>query len=642
MERSPGTLDPGTAADRKPPAWERQGAVALRCGHGNRLAKWSRFHQRPRAWQTSPNRTDGIRKGMAIEQQLDAAGSSRKGLVKFVLLAVLTLGSSAFAQDHSPRQARLVEAQNAFDAGRWDEALRLAQGPPDQSPDLDFVAGLALARLERWSEAKLAFEAGVRKAPTDARFRVELAGIAYKQKDFRTAKDNLHAALRLSTQDAYSREFLATIYFLEDNLEAALKYWNPEDKPRLRSVAFAPSLRLKESLLNRALAFNAPQILTMDGLFATQSRLDNLGVFSNRRSELTPAESGNYDLTLHLAERNGWGDSKVEGIVSLLSGLPYATIYPEFYNLGRDAVNLTSLARWDSEKRRISLSLSMPIYGDPGLRLRFYADARNENWNLSQTFLGTGTPLTDLNMRRAAAGVEVRSVMNGRTSWSAGAEVANRNFRNLSGLALPAERTFFTDATSVAGWLGIHQILLFAPARRLTVDSSAEAKAGREFADSLGSFATLRGSLRADWLPRAKGDDYEMQAQIRAGATAGNATLDELFELGIERDNDLWLRGHAGTIDGRKGSAPLGRRFFLANWGIDKNLYQNGFFTVKLGPFLDSGAVADSSGLFGSRRWLWDAGPQCKVRLLGTLTVVFSYGRDLRGGRNVFYGTVLR
>src|SRR6195256_1015012 len=107
MERSPGTLDPGTAADRKPPTWKRQGAVALRCGRGNRLAKWSRFHQRPRAWQTSPNRTHGIRKGMAIEQQVDAAGSPRKGCVIFVLLAVLTLGSSAFAQDHSHQQARL-------------------------------------------------------------------------------------------------------------------------------------------------------------------------------------------------------------------------------------------------------------------------------------------------------------------------------------------------------------------------------------------------------------------------------------------------------------------------------------------------------------------------------------------------------
>jgi tetratricopeptide (TPR) repeat protein len=558
------------------------------------------------------------------------------------LVAALALGLPAFAQDIASDQARLPAAQSAFDAGHWEEAAKLARGPVDQSPELDFLAGLALARLEKWDEAKLAFDAGFRKAPGDSRFVVELAGIAYKQKDFRTAKKNLRAALTLNPRDSYSREFLATIYFLEGNLEAALRHWNLVDKPRLRSVAYVPSLKLKESLRDRAVAFNAPQVLTAYALLTTQARLDNLGIFSSRRIELTPTDSGNYDATLHLAERNGWGDSRVEGIVSLFSGLPYSTVYPEFYNLGRDAMNLTSLARWDSEKRRISLSLSMPIYGDPGLRLRFYADARNENWNLSQTFLGVGAPLTDLNMRRAAAGVEVHAVMNGRTSWSAGAEIANRNFRNLSGLTLPAEHTFFTNANSVAGWLGIQQTLLFAPDRRFTLDSSAEARAGREFADSLGPFATLRGSLRADWLPRARGDDYETQARIRAGAIAGKATLDELFELGIERDNDLWLRGHAGTLDGRKGAAPLGRRFFLANLEIDKNLYQNGFFTVKLGPFLDSGAVADSSGLFGSRRWLWDGGAQCKVRLLGSLTVVLSYGRDLRGGRNVFYGTVLR
>jgi len=63
---------------------------------------------------------------------------------------------------------------------------------------------------------------------------------------------------------------------------------------------------------------------------------------------------------------------------------------------------------------------------------------------------------------------------------------------------------------------------------------------------------------------------------------------------------------------------------------------------VKLGPFLDNGSVADSSGLFGSQKWLWDTGAQCKVRLLGSITVVLIYGRDLRGARNIFYGTVVR
>jgi len=332
----------------------------------------------------------------------------------------------------------------------------------------------------------------------------------------------------------------------------------------------------------------------------------------------------------------------VEGLVSLLSGLPYATVYPEFYNLSHQAVNLTSLVRWDPEKRRVSLALALPLFGDPRLRLRLYTDARNENWNLTETFLGAGTPLADLNMRRAAMGAEAHALVNGRWSWSAGAEIANRNFRNLSGHTSAAERTFFTGAASVAAWLGVQRTLVRVPERRFTLDSSAEAKAGREFSQELGPFATLRGSLRAHWFPRAQGDDYEMQAQIRAGATGGHATLDELFELGIERDNDLWLRGHAGTLDGRKGAAPLGRRFFLANWEVDKTIYQNGFLRVTFGPFLDNGAVADSSGLFGSSRWLWDTGAQSKVRVLGNLTIVLCYGRDLGGGRNVFYGTVLR
>jgi len=579
---------------------------------------------------------------MAVESQLDAAGGPRKVRVIFLLLAILLRASPAFAQEHPSDHARQASAEEAVNTGRWEEALNLARGPTDQPPELDFLLGFALAHFERWHEAKLAFEAGMSKAPKDPRFLVELAGIAYRQNDYRNAKTRLREALRLNPRDRYAREFLATIYFLEGNLEAALKYWNPEDKPRLRSVAFTPPIQLKEPFRERAIAFNAPQILTLDALITTEARLDQLGIFSLRRIELVPRESGTYDVKVHTAERNGWGDSKVEGIVSLLSGLPYATVYPEFYNLGHDAVNLTSLTRWDREKRRIALAASMPLYGDPSLRLRFYADARNENWNLTETFWSAGLPLSDLNMRRAAAGAEIHSVRNGRWSWGGGTEIANRNFRNLNGHTSPAERPFFTDSTSLSGWLGARRTLWRVPERRFTLDASAQVRAGREFANGLGPFATLRGSLRTHWYPRAKGNDYEVQTEVRAGRTAGNATLDELFQLGVERDNDLWLRGHAGTIDGRKGAAPLGRRYFLANWEMDKNIYRNGFFSVELGPFLDSGAIADSSGIFGSRRWLWDSGVQSKVRFLGSLTVVLSYGRNIHSGKGAFYGTVLR
>lgn len=581
---------------------------------------------------------------MAGKPELDAVGGPRKSRVSGCVLTLFLflISLPGFAQSADSGENRLAAAQKAFDAGHWEEAATLSNGPADQSPDFDYVRGLALSRMEKWDEAKLAFESGERKAPRDARFPVELAGVAYKQKNFALAKKELRAALRLNASDAYTREFLGTIYFLEGNLEAALKYWNPEDKPRLRSVNFVPAVELSKSLRDRAVDFNAPQILTGNALRTTKAHLDNLGIFSNQRMELTPADSGNYDLTLHLAERNLWGDSKIEGIISILSGLPYATIYPEIYNLGHDAVNVTSLARWDSQKRRAFVAISTPIYDNPGLRLRIYADARKENWNLSQTFFGDGTSLTDLNLRRVVAGAEFRSVVNGEWSWSAGAEAANRSFRNVSSSLSAAGRTFFTGSNSLAGWLGAERTLVRVPERRFTLDSSTTVRAGREFANGLGPFATVKGSLGAHWLPRAKGDDYEMRAQVRAGATAGKATLDELFQLGVERDNDLWLRGQAGTLDGRKGAAPLGRRYFLANWEMDKYIYGNGLFNVKLGPFLDNGAVADSSGLFGAQRWQWDSGLQCKVRVLGGITAVFSYGFNLRGGKGVFYGTALR
>ena len=558
----------------------------------------------------------------------------------FPLFASLLLSLSGYGQEQNPDRARLAAAQSAFDAGRWDDAARITQGPADQSPELDFLRGMAFSRLEKWDQAKLAFEAGVRKSPRDSRFRIELAGVAYKEKDFRLAKKNLDTALRLNPADAYANEFLATIYFLEGNLEAALKYWNHVDKPRLRSVVFVPSLQLNETLRNRALTFNAPQVLTGDALRATESQLDNLGIFSNSRIELTQTDSGSHDVTLHLAERNLWGDSRAEGVVSLLSGLPYATVYPEFYNLGHDAVNLTSLTRWDAQKRRLFAAVSLPVYGDPGLRLRFYADARNENWNLTQTFLGAVTSLTDVNLRRVSVGTEFRAVVNGNWSWRAGAEGANRNFRDVG--AATAQSPFFTAGNSLAAWVGAQRILLRVPEHRFTLDSSGEARAGRGFATGLGPFETTRGSLNAHWFPRAEGDDYEMHTRVRAGTTAGKVSLDELFQLGVERDNDLWLRGHAGTTDGRKGAAPLGRRYFLANWEIDKIIYGNGLFALKLGPFLDSGTIADSSGLFGAQRWQWDSGLQCKVRILGGVTAVFSYGRNLRGGKGVLYGTVLQ
>jgi len=178
------------------------------------------------------------------------------------------------------------------------------------------------------------------------------------------------------------------------------------------------------------------------------------------------------------------------------------------------------------------------------------------------------------------------------------------------------------------------------PDKRFESSVSVSSEAATIWTAPVHSFERLQSSLVARWLPRMTGDDYAMQQQIRAGKIFGQAPFDELFMLGLERDNDLWMRAHIGTRDGRKGSAPLGRRYFLSNWEIDKNLYENGLFTVKLSPFLDLGRMDCSLGP-GSGKWLWDTGVQAKLHVLG-VGLVFTYGKDLRSGNNAFYITASR
>jgi len=524
---------------------------------------------------------------------------------------------------------------------RWDEIVRLVPAASGDSAELDFYRGLALARLHRRVEAKAAFEAGRKKEPRDKRFLIELAGLAYQSKDFSEAKAYLKQTLRLDPADAYANNFLATVYLLEGNLEAALQYWNRIGKPRITDVKLEPEPRVRAALLDRAFSFSPLSALHLDDFRTTQARIDNLGIFLRYRFELSPEEEESFSVFFRATERNGWGDTKLEGLVSLLRGLPYQTIYPEFYNLNHSAFNIVSLLRWDSQKRRIYAAFSGPLQGDPGWRFQFYFDERNENWDISRTFQASTSPIFGLKLMKSELGAEIRSVVSGRWGWRSGVSFAYREFRNVNGVS-PQASPLFTDGFSLKYNAGLDYQLLRNAERRITVNAFASAGLGRLFARPLGSFGKIEGSLALRWFPRPRGDDYEMNGRFRAGRIIGQVPFDELYALALERDNDLWLRGHVGTRDGKKGSAPLGRHYVLWNWEADKIVHQDAFLTVKLGPFLDIGRITDPSKDFVSEGWLWDPGVQCKVRVLGSLSVVFSYGKDLRSGRNAFYTTVVR
>jgi tetratricopeptide (TPR) repeat protein len=579
--------------------------------------------------------------------QLDVAGgaSTRGRIIRALALGLFLFAAAlpanaqatfpvASASELARRVKQLASEEN------WREIVGQLEGFPAKDAELYFYYGTALAQLGRLDDASRAFLTGQRLAPRDQRFPIELAGVAFKQKHYAAASAGLRRALRIDPTDRYANDFLGTVYFLEGNLDAALKYWNRIGKPYIETVQPDHPLRIRPALLDRALAFSPASELRLADLESSRVRLAGLEIFPAPRIQLAARPEDKFDAILNLQERNGWGNNVWEALISTFSGVGYQTIYPEYDNIGGSAINVTSLVRWDEQKRRLAASLSGPFHQNPKWRDRLEIDLRNENWDIRDSFAGPSPSLGALNLRREAASAGIDSFNSGRWGWSAGVEFSHRDYRNVvPGSTLTPQ--LLLEGLQLKQLAQVHYTLLQVPEHRFMLNTSASSQVGRIWSQPAHAFTKLQGSLEAQWYPRATGDDYAVQTKVRSGAMSGRPPFDELYMLGMERDNDLWMRGHIGTRDGRKGSAPLGRRYFLGNSEIDKNLYSNGLITVKLSPFVDTGKITDPSDNLGSQKWLWDTGAQAKLRVLG-VGVTFVYGKDLRSGNNAFYFTAGR
>lgn len=576
---------------------------------------------------------------MAGHAQLDAAGRARNRALIFLLL--LLLAGHAAAQANVSAGEKAAHVKELYDAGRWRDVVRAVPESPTEPADLELNRGLALAQLGRLEEAERTFQAGLAGHPRDARFPEEMAGIAYREKRFSLAKKELRRALRLDPNDAYANNFLASIYFLEGNLEAALKYWNRVGKPKLSDLIYDPQPKLDPLILDRAFRFSPGDVWTRAQFLATRTELQSLDLFPHTFDELAAQPDGTFKLVWHASEETGWRDLRWQNAASMLRGLPYQSVYPEFYNLNNKGLNWRSLVRWDDEKRRFSSELAWPLGENPKQRIRFYFDGRNENWNITRTLTPAAPTAAGFNLRRAAIGADVASIVNGRWQWSMDGEYSYRDFRTSVGIPAQAA-AFFTNSSGLDVRGSVQRSLIRFPERRFSLDAGATGEAGKFFSNPLGRYGRLQGLLAAHWFPRAQGDDYETSTTLRAGKTFGQVPLDDLFMLGFDRDNDLWMRGHNGLVNGKKGNAPLGRNFLLFNSDIEKVVYHDAFVQVQVGPFLDTGDIYDPSNYFGSPKWLTDTGLQAKVKLLGSFEFVLGYGKDLRSGTNTFYSTASR
>jgi tetratricopeptide (TPR) repeat protein len=580
---------------------------------------------------------------MEGSRKLDTARSSasQRALVR-TLVVVLFLGAASFSSNAqlAGANAGSADIQQLFEQQRWNEVVLRSESLSWRSADVEYYYGSALAQLGRWDDAAQAFQRGLKLSEHDNRFPIELGGVAYKQKRYQDAAAWLRDGLKIDPSDSYANDFLATIYFVQGNLDAALKYWNRINKPFVEGIHSDRELRINPVLLDRAFAFAPAGIMRLSDYLTTKRRLEGLGVFTTYRMAPIAREDGKFDLNFSAQERNGAGSGKWQALLSIFRGLPYQTIYPEYFNIGQEARNFTSLVRWDAQKRRVAAAYSAPLEGNPKYRYQLDADFRDENWDIRPSFKGPAALLGGLNLRREGVGASLVSLNSGRWGWSMGAELSHRDYRSVfQGSALNPD--LLLTGYQLKHTAELSYEVLRVPERRLSMKSSASSQVGAIWSSPRHTFEKLQGRVSAEWFPQMQGDDFKMRETLQAGTTVGQAPFDELFMLGLDRDNDLWMRAHIGTRDGRKGSAPLGRNYFLSNWEIDKRIYNNGIFGVKLSPFLDTGRINGPTIGLGSKKWLWDTGVQTKFSVLG-VGITFTYGKDLRSGNNAFYVTTTR
>lgn len=494
-------------------------------------------------------------------------------------------------------------------------AVLLAGATVASDVETFYRQGIAFSQNAKWKEAHEAFSLGAKADPADVRFPLELAGVAYKTGDRSAAKHHLHRALRLSPNEAYASEVLASLYLLEGNVAAAVPVWNRIGQPRIRRTVVTGG---RTAIAERAIEVNPGDILKTDAFDRTTANFNRLGIESH--PSLVPLSDGRWDFKEALAPavdpRTGWPAI----LIGAAAVLPYQAVRVGFDLPWKSLMRFDSFLRWDPDKRLVAGSMSGMVQGNPHLVYRAEGEVRNEIWNLAWS---GSTPL--FKMSRSGGRIQFVSGIGSRIDWTNGFSAAQLDIVNGP----------YASGTEVAGESGIVWRAWENDSRRVALRIDGKAEFGR-LLSLPDPFTRLQAGT---WIgSREQGRTPQLTFYGRAGWSDGQAPFDRLYMLGMERDNDLWLRGHLGTDSiGRKGNSPLGNNFVLAQMDATKTLYKREFFAWRLGPFFDAG---NAGGSLGSRGWLYDTGLETRLRLMDAVEFVGVGGYDLRAGGLVFYTAV--
>lgn len=493
--------------------------------------------------------------------------------------------------------------------------------------DWYFNRGLALARQGDSESAADVLREGTRLFPDDGRFPRELAGVHFKLKQRTEAIRWMRRALRISPNDAYANDFLGTVYSLEGDLRSALVHWNRIGKPRIAEVKRVSDQESAHALMDEACPLQPGTVLSVKTLDACETNLDWLGPASSHRIVLEPTGDTEFDVEVRYVPRRSGIHSGMD-LVPLLSGVPFKMLRPEL--LFNNGIRLQSVLRWDPNQRQLEATVSGPLGGSAKARGTVGLDIRRELWSGSR----------DFRLNAETVDARVSWPISGRTTVWTGFSLQRFKFdvpsEPSSPSAVPLEDGKFVFSTS-----GLRRTWLPSTIPGVTFDAASAIDVGADVGPTTRRLIRSVSSLEAAWRIPGAWRELEVRSRATAGWLSGEASVCQMFSLGVDQEEALQLRGHRGTNDGKKGSGPRGRALALTNLDVSATVHRTRISRLTAGPFLDLAHLRAPEGAVDAQPWFVDAGVVARLKLFDGLEIAASFGRDLMSSTDLFHVSIV-
>ncbi len=541
--------------------------------------------------------------------------------------ACTALASAWFAcvaagQAAAPPAELLDQGLLAYKDARYEDAARALRAALAARPSYEgwLTLGLALGRLERFGEARAAFDAALRLDARRPEAWVESGGLAFLERDYpRAARDLERALERGSTGDDYARDLLASSLHLLGRSDDALRLWNRAGRPLLTRVRLSGLVATREVVVRRELSLREGGLLDLGELRRSRLRLRELQAFERVTLRPVPEGEGRAELELALLERHGFFASRADFIASSLMNALQGRARLRYTNLDGAALNLGGELRWQQNRPRAALTGEWPRpFGVP-------ATLRLEGFRGRQLYDVDGEVL----LRSRGAGLVLRHVAGPGSIVQLDLRARQRRFS--------AARPDARGGLVFGGELGLEQRLL--ESQRLTLDAGVRAfhtlpgtRPGLRFFRGV---ATLEGRAL---LAAPDGSSLErsvLALRLRAGQAGRDAPLDELFAPGGSPEMELPLRAHRQLRRGVVGATPLGRSIALANLEWRRRVLNATALQVGVAIFYDGARIAGRPGV--GPRVLHDVGLGLRLQLRGAQALRVDFGHGLSDGRNAMF-----